>query len=105
MNNVLQCDKHGFPLVGKGEGGSGNLLERLDSFRQFLLILRLSGVIDLIVAVTAPTIEEKGRIAGVRIEQFGCQRKAFRAHSDHPAALFQRRFHLRRHPFTHRRHR
>ena len=79
VNNILQCDKHGFPLLRKGESGGRILFERLDPFRQFVLARCFSSVIDLIVAVTAPTIEEESRIAGVRIEQFGCQRKTLRA--------------------------
>ena len=34
VNNVLQCDKHGFPLLRKGESGGRILFERLDPFRQ-----------------------------------------------------------------------
>src|SRR5262245_62661925 len=61
VNNVLQRDKHRFPLLRKRESCGRILLERSDPFRQFVLARSLSKIIDLIVAVAAPPIEEESR--------------------------------------------
>jgi hypothetical protein len=75
VRDVLECYKYGFALLCERKSGSGALLERLDSLGEFVLVFCFSSLINLIVAVAAPTVQKKCRVTNLRIEKSGRQRK------------------------------
>jgi hypothetical protein len=77
------------------------MLQRIYPGDYFIPILNASGTIDLIVAITTPTIKEASRVSGRRIKQPSGEGKTLGTFPNHPAALFERRSDFRRHDLMH----